>query len=966
MFVVSIAAVLISTPRFEDVTVAAGLPNTLSQGVMSDYGSPAAWFDWDQDGWPDLILGDRSGPTRLFHNEYGALPFTEERPAEIDGLGRASSILPFELSPGGGVSSARPALLFVHREETGRGHYANAPDDVGALRLLVFSPDGAISTLPVARPATWLDVATSGDLDGDGQEDLFLGSYVCGGGAARAKTLFRLERGPLGYRLSSDDPILSPGCFPVPMMTDYHDDGRPVLMVGTDYGTLDTPSFVYSGDGRSEALPGVYAMGIGVSDTNGDLAFDYLLTSIGPDLTLTSERNARDGRLSRRLGISGRSTEWGADGMRFKWGPAYFDTDNDGDEELWITAGLSGLPTAGATVSVLASTVFNPEPNARDSLLDDDVDVGEEAGLVEVTGKRAVVLGDYDRDGRVDALVTGLDARYLYRNVSVGGHWLSLRVPGRVGARYLVTACNRTWIREWSGMQSVAAHDRSIHVGLGDCAGPAEVTVRWPWLGERNLGAFEVDQVHEISDPGSVWVEPMVASPGAVVELRTTLPGVVSVDGVELVEGRGTLVAPPKLGPHRLSVTWDGVPVALSPQLTVAESNQEVLVDPWPVRSGVEASVLAASSATVEAGTNVRASPRAQPNRFVTTSLQAAIRVDGTSVPLLVVEPVSEDSVVDYETVNLDVRVRVGLLDDLGAASPVLSANGDDNDVHVQVGPDRTRLERDVIPFYSGFVPKSREVFVVRVGSDVIGLQGDPTGAGPADPARSKLWVTTPFVRADGQDFVEAVLILRDQAGRLLVPDVTWPLTVAGGTTSGEGWSRIELGQAASAWFSRARVGTVVGPLQVSAGPFSGTVLAMPPDPIAVTAMSSLTIEGDQWVLIPRDRFGQRLGSGLMTEPPFSYVRWGIYTRPVDAVPLELRLSDIITGTHDGTSVAWTVQSPTVEPSEACTAQPGRSDRSHALVILLLILVGWRVGAGRHLGRQRAPPPPCSTPDSRM
>jgi hypothetical protein len=948
MLVGSIVATMLSTPRFEDVTAAAGLPAVVGQGASSDYGSPAAWFDWDQDGWPDLVLGDRSGPTRVFRNDGGVLPFIELSPPEVTGLVGATSLLPFELAPGFGTRERRPALLVVHRDATGLGHYGNAPGDVGALTVLVFGDDGAISTLPIARPATWLDVATAGDLDGDGHDDLFLGSYVCASGAARVRTLFRLERDALGFRLSPNDPLLSPGCYPVPMMTDFRGDGRPVLMVTTDYGTLDAQSFVYSGEGRFEALPGLYGMGIGVSDTNGDGLLDYLLTSIGPDLTLTSLVGAPGAPPSRTLGLSGRNTEWGTDGTRFKWGPAYFDADNDGDEELWITAGLSGLAGPGESGSVFDPGIFSPEPNARDAFLDGGRDVGDEAGLLEVTGKRAVVLADYDRDGRMDALVTGLDARFLYRNASEGGHWLSLRVPPRVGARFVVSGCGKRWVREWSGMQTVAAHDRAIHVGLGDCSGPVDVTVRWPWLAERPLGAFEVDRVHEIADPGTVWLEPSRATPGSTVQIHATLPGEVTVAGIALSAGRGSMVAPSDVGVSRLDVTWDGAPVALAPQLTVVEAVADVLVDPWPVRRGIDARVVASTGVEVKAHADVQGSGGEESiDRFVPTGSGVVLSVDDELVSVPSVEAISTDSVVEYESAGIDVRVRVALLDGLGVSTPTLPSEAAGDPLAALVGSTRTPLLRDVLPFYSAYVPNLGETIAVEAGELEIARLGDPKANGPVELSLSRLWVTTPIVRADGQDVVEAVLIVRDSARRLLTPDASWVLTVQGGSVIDPSWTRIELGQGATGWYSRVRIGTEVGRLAVTAGPLSAAVLAMPPDPADVTTLTTLERAGETWILVPRDRFGQRLGSGIETDPPFSYVRWGVYARAVDGDVLTVRVGDTIVGVHDGSSVTWTTLAPPPEPGGSCAHGRHGQPQGPALLVLLLTLLAFRSGTRR-------------------
>ena len=50
---------------FEDVTKKAGVDN--SPGA---YGMQPLWFDYDNDGWPDLYVSNDAGPNYLYHNQY--------------------------------------------------------------------------------------------------------------------------------------------------------------------------------------------------------------------------------------------------------------------------------------------------------------------------------------------------------------------------------------------------------------------------------------------------------------------------------------------------------------------------------------------------------------------------------------------------------------------------------------------------------------------------------------------------------------------------------------------------------------------------------------------------------------------------------------------------------------------------------------------------------------------------------
>ncbi|HEX7860427.1 MAG TPA: VCBS repeat-containing protein [Verrucomicrobiae bacterium] len=155
------------------------LPRKLSQN-----GPPIAWLDWNNDGWPDLVVGaPKNGTLALFlNNRTGG--FTRASEAQYNGPVKRDivSLVPF-------VSEGKPMLLAALSNYEDALAYSPA--------VLAFSP-GATSASEIA-PA-W--EASAGpmalaDIDSDGDQDLFVGGMVIPGRypAAASSRLFKSENG---------------------------------------------------------------------------------------------------------------------------------------------------------------------------------------------------------------------------------------------------------------------------------------------------------------------------------------------------------------------------------------------------------------------------------------------------------------------------------------------------------------------------------------------------------------------------------------------------------------------------------------------------------------------------------------------------------------------------------------------------------------------------------------------------
>jgi enediyne biosynthesis protein E4 len=175
------------------------------------------------------------------------------------------------------------------------------------------------------------------------------------------------------------------------------------------------------------------------------------------------------------------------------------DLDNDGWLDLLVAGG--GLDVQDAQTN----RVFLN--NARGNHPGRFLDVSNEAGpgLSQPALHRGVVFADFDRDGRIDAAVTALNAPIeLWWNRSSrensARHWLQLRLTGKhsnrsaIGVVVRCIAGSRTQSRTVSSSVGYASSsDLTAHFGLG-AAERAVIDIKWPSGREQNLGELAADQ----------------------------------------------------------------------------------------------------------------------------------------------------------------------------------------------------------------------------------------------------------------------------------------------------------------------------------------------------------------------------------------------------------------------------------------------------------------------------------------
>ncbi|MBI4530418.1 MAG: CRTAC1 family protein, partial [Candidatus Latescibacteria bacterium] len=184
------------------------------------------------------------------------------------------------------------------------------------------------------------------------------------------------------------------------------------------------------------------------------------------------------------------------------WGSEFFDYDNDGDLDLFITNGYTSPGKDTRTCIGERNLLFrnNSEMGRQDQTGGQPgrsvvgqafTDVSALAGDVfkrELVG-RGAAFGDYDNDGDVDIVVVNNNgpATLLRNDGGNRPHWLNVRLVGTksnrygIGARITVVTGEKRQIREVAaGSSYISCNSVEAEFGLGASTTVDSLIVRWP------------------------------------------------------------------------------------------------------------------------------------------------------------------------------------------------------------------------------------------------------------------------------------------------------------------------------------------------------------------------------------------------------------------------------------------------------------------------------------------------------
>jgi len=486
-------------------------------------------IDFDGDGWPDLFCvngaalpslekEDASYWSRLYRNNRDGTFSDVTVKAGLAGSGYGMGVAVADYNNDGheDIFVAGVHGNFLYRNNGDRT-FTDVTQQAG------LSGSGSLG-----RPA-WTVAACWIDYDNDGLLDLFLSNYcdwspgsdpLCGGIDAQARAYCHPDKyraQPMQLFHNNGDgtftEVTRKDGFPSMLgkgmgiaVADFAGDRRPGIFVANDnarnlllrnrgkgWEEVGVEAGVaYNGDGRN-----ISGMGADFGDIDGDGRPDIVMTGLKNETYEVflnrgkgtfDDGSAETGLLNLSRSLSG-------------WGCGLVDLDNDGWLDLFVAGG--GLDVQDAQ----GNRIFR---NRGGKFVDVSSDVGPQFARAAL--HRGVVFADFDRDGRIDAAVSALNAPIeLWWNRTGGdhaaSHWLQLRLTGKrsnrsaIGAVVQCQAAGRTQMRTVSGSVGYAStSDLTVHFGLGE-ARRAEVEIRWPSGIVQPLGEVAVDQRLQIEEP---------------------------------------------------------------------------------------------------------------------------------------------------------------------------------------------------------------------------------------------------------------------------------------------------------------------------------------------------------------------------------------------------------------------------------------------------------------------------------
>ncbi len=294
-------------------------------------------------------------------------------------------------------------------------------------------------------------------------------------------------------------------------VADYDLDGRPDLFVTNDssYNSM----FHNLGNRFEEvafeagvALPedGTFISGMGLdfrdynNDGYPDIAYVALNNQTFPLLENTGKGEFRE--VTTSSGMREASMKMAG------YGVAFYDFDNDGWKDMFVTRGhVESRPLPGQLIDEFNTVFRNPGRTGT------WVALTEEAGLTTTpaTRHRGCAFGDLDGDGRVDVVATALsaDAEIWMNRSPNSGHWLDIALHGTksnrdgIGARIKVaTKSGAQYNHMTTSVCYASSSDGPVHFGLGPDTRAESVEIRWPSGTVQTVHNIAADRIFSVRE----------------------------------------------------------------------------------------------------------------------------------------------------------------------------------------------------------------------------------------------------------------------------------------------------------------------------------------------------------------------------------------------------------------------------------------------------------------------------------
>ena len=473
----------------------------------------AAWADYDNDGDIDFFVTNHSGPNYFYENigdtDADDLPnFTEIVVSlgldDPDSLGHGTVFVDYD-------NDGDQDLYVMNYDENNL--YQNQKAETGTATFIDVSVAAFAGVGDYGRAVT----GTWGDYDGDGYLDLYVARHNrCVGQQPFGQDSLFHNNGDGSFTDVTAllcDGVAVPDCSVVNRQTfvggwlDFDNDVDPDIYLIVDAGNDNPGNVLWRNDGPgcggwcftdisagSGADHSVDGMGLGVGDYNNDGWLDLAFSDVGPAWLLSNNGDQTFYDASSSSGFAGGTGQ-------ITWGTVFFDENNDGHLDAYLSNGAISFPGGNTPNFYLR--------NDGDATF---INWSSQSGANSASRGRHVSIVDFDLDGYVDLFVGNLGMPpHLYHNENIArgntNHWLTVTLEGTVSNRDAIGT--RLWLsaggftRTWelsSGPTYGGGDFKAAYFGLGSETS-GELSVRWPTGLVEYIGTVAADQQLHLVEP---------------------------------------------------------------------------------------------------------------------------------------------------------------------------------------------------------------------------------------------------------------------------------------------------------------------------------------------------------------------------------------------------------------------------------------------------------------------------------